>query len=164
MTRNPHMPSSVQNFFAAPRAMDHASLRGAVDPLQNRSSPRYVFPAASRFRIPEFADPCPFRNFRISMNIDGDRYVQVGQAVATGLNQRQVRAWSAMPPKAEVSYPTATHQERTRWQRPSRLIAGPLPSLSLDCDPPSPRPSARPHWRCISIAAEPTSASSKPKA
>jgi hypothetical protein len=34
------------------------------------------------------------------MNIDGDRYVQVGQAVATGLNQRQVRAWSAMPPKS----------------------------------------------------------------
>jgi hypothetical protein len=50
----------------------------------------------------------------------------------TGLSQRQVRAWSAMPPKAQLrtalgpavetaltltlqsEYPTATQQERTR--------------------------------------------------
>jgi hypothetical protein len=35
------------------------------------------------------------------------------------------------------------------------LIARPSPNLSLDDDPPSPRPSARRHWRCTSIAAGP---------
>jgi hypothetical protein len=41
------------------------------------------------------------------------------------------------------------------------MIARPSPSLSLDRDPVSPRPSARRHWRCTLIAVGPTSASSK---
>ena len=65
-----------------------------------------------------------------------------------------------MPPKAQVSYPNSD-ATGTRWLRPS-----PLPSPVLvfsDRDRESPRPSARRHWRCTSIAAGPTSASSKPK-
>ena len=38
------------------------------------------------------------------------------------------------------------------------MIARPSPSLSLDGDPESPRPSARRHWRSTLIAAGPTSA------
>ena len=41
----------------------------------------------------------------------------------------------SMPPKAEVSYPAAMQQERTRWLRPSALITRASPSLSLDHAP-----------------------------
>jgi hypothetical protein len=44
-----------------------------------------------------------------------------------------------MPPKAEVSYPTATQQERTQWLRPLVLKVRPSPRGL--------RPSARRLWR-----------------
>src|SRR5829696_2735488 len=44
-------------------------------------------------------------------------------------------ATSAMPPKAEVSYPAETQQERTRWLRPSPLIRRPSPSRQLGREP-----------------------------
>ena len=72
-------------------------------------------------------------------------------------------AMSAMPPKADVSPQHRScgsdrlhadaaigvsyrdKQERPRLLRPSPLIARPSPSLSLEGDPESPRPSARRH-------------------
>ena len=44
------------------------------------------------------------------------------------------------------------------------LLTRDVTRMRLDSDPPSQRPSARRHWRCISIAAGPTTTSSKPKA
>jgi hypothetical protein len=75
---------------------------------------------------------------------------------ATGLSQRQVRAWSALSPKAELSYPVATQQDLTPYPRPLPLMARPSPRGL--------RPSARQHWRCTSTAAGRISRSSELKA
>ena len=82
----------------------------------------------------------------------GGCYVAERGSEHLGLRQRP-------PLRCRVSYRDVTG--RTRWLRSSPLIARPSPNLSLDRNPESPRLSARRHWRCTSIAAGPTSASSK---
>jgi hypothetical protein len=81
----------------------------------------------------------------------GGCYVAERGSEHLGLRQRP-------PLRCRVSYRDVTG--RTRWLRSSPLIARPSPNLSLDRDPEGPRPSARRHWRCTSIAAGPTLASS----
>src|SRR5215470_11371814 len=75
------------------------------------------------------------------------RRCQVG-SFATGLGQRQVRVWSAMPLEAEVGYLVATQQERTDGLRSSpicppvasrprcrrrAIVSAPALAVHLDC-------------------------------
>src|SRR6476620_9989954 len=85
---------------------------------------RYVMATA------EHREPCDSRGSCTVLGAPGGEIPPGDSTLATGL--RQVRAWSAMPPKPEVpaftlalqsEYPTAAQQEQTQWLRPSPFVA-----------------------------------------
>src|SRR6478752_4355979 len=117
MSSGGHVASS-SDYATKPKAQEIGLTGYAVPTPRSSHIGHYVMATA------EHREPCDSRGSCTVLGAPGGEIPPGDSTLATGL--RQVRAWSAMPPKPEVpaftlalqsEYPTAAQQEQTQWLR-----------------------------------------------